>query len=138
MNTIRTEADYSYMESYIPPRCRKLRQREILGTCMVDIPSITADEAPVAMRYQHGWPRTMCEYRWYREHLYVRAPYSDYFANAEGWYPMPELLNRFRKNYFCQFERGADEADCIAKCQAEADRFLIIDGDQVWVRKINY
>lgn len=135
MNALHIEADYAYMESYIPPRCRKPRQREIRGTCTVTIPSITADEAPVAMRHFNCWPRTICDYRWFGEHLYIRAPYSSYLSNAEGWYPLEELLKHFRKRCFSPWEMGIDEADCITKCQDSADEFLVIDGDQVWVRK---
>lgn len=134
MKNIRFPADYAFIESYIPPRCRKPREREVKGVCSVSVPSVTSDEAPVAMRHKECWWPGIYEYRWYRKKLYRRVPYHAYLCNAEGWWPLEELPKRFRKNYFSPYEYGEDEADAIAKCKEKAKRFLIVDGDQVWER----
>ena len=132
MGNIQFEADYAYNESYIPPRCRKPRIREVHGPCTVSIPTITSDKAPVAMRHQHCWFPEIWEYRWFNQQLYRRSPYSSYYARAEGWYPLEELKKRFRKRYFSPYEIKEDAAGGIQACQEEADRYLIINGDEVW------
>lgn len=134
MKNIRFPADYAFIESYIPPRCRKPREREIKGICSVSVPSVTSDEAPVAMRHKECWWPSIYEYRWYRKKLYKRVPYRDYLCGAEGWWPLEELSKHFHKGYIPSYEHGKDEADAIAKRKEHAKEFLIVDRDQVWKR----
>jgi len=134
MKDIKFPADYTFTEPFIPPRCRKPRQREVQGVCTVSVPSISSDEAPVAMRHQSVWWPKVIEYRWYQKHLYKRTPFRDYRCNAEGWWPMEELSKHFHAGYSPYYQRGKNEADAIAKCKENAKQFLIIDDDQVWKR----
>lgn len=135
MKNVCFPADYAFIESYIPPRCRKPREREVKGVCSVSVPSVISDEAPVAMRHEDCWWRPkVIEYRWYRKKLYKRVLFSDYLCNAEGWWPLEELKKHFHKSYIPYYQYGQDEADAIAKCKEHAKEFLIVDGNQIWKR----
>ncbi len=134
MKNVHFPADYAFTESYVPPRCRNPRQREVRGICSVGVPSVSSDEAPVAMRHRYVWWPEVVEYRWFRKHLYKRVPFRDYLCNAEGWWPLEELQKHFRMSYIPYYKRGKDGADAIAKCKKEAKQFLIVGGDQVWER----
>lgn len=131
---IQLDADYAYRESYIPPRCHKPRIREIRETCTVRVPSVKSEEAPVAMRHRRCWFPEIQEYRWFGEHLYARAPYSRYLSNAKGWYPLEELEHRFQKSCIPTFEIKNSEKEAIEACQEQADRYIILDQEQVWER----
>lgn len=132
MKRMKFEADYAYKETFIPPRCRKPRTREAHGTCTVSIPSITAEEAPVALRHRHCWFPEIREYRWYNEKLYCRAPYSSYLSGAKGWFPLDELKNHFRQNYFSPWEVKDGKQAAIRTCKEKASRYLIISDGEVW------
>lgn len=126
-------ADFAYIEKYIPPRCRKPREREITGSCTVKIPSISADIAPIAMRHKTCWEPKEIIYRWYNGTLFTRSLYRHYLSNAKGFYPIDEMTKQFR-GYIPHYLKGKDEASSIRACQERANRYLIIDGDQVWER----
>lgn len=131
---IQFEAGYAFRESYIPPRCRKPRVRVTHGTCMVEVPSVSYQEAPVAMRHKACHFPNVREYRWYKQALYAHARYGDYLSMAEGWLPMEELKCRLLREYVPAHEVKANETEAIQACQEWADRYLIVNGEEVWVR----
>lgn len=134
MQYIQLGAGYAYRESYVPPRCRKPRIREIRDACAVRIPSVRSVEAPVAMRHRRCWFPEFQEYRWFEGNLYARVPYSRYLSNAKGWYPLEELQKKFFRPYIPPYEVRDSREEAMQACQDRADQFLVVNDDQVWER----
>ncbi|MGV8909154.1 MAG: hypothetical protein ACOH1Y_09240 [Propionicimonas sp.] len=67
----------------VPPGCRKPRDVHEVGLTQVEIPEVTGDQAPIAMRYPKGskWADV---YRWWGNQLW--APYvpSNYSVRSSG------------------------------------------------------
>lgn len=132
MKYIKLPANYEYVESYIPPRCRKSRERIVHGDCEVEVPSITANEAPIAFRHRACWFPQTVTYRYWNNRLYRRVPYHECLANAKGWYPMKEFKASFKRSYIPCYEQKMSKEECLEALRDWADSYLIINGDQVW------
>ena len=72
-----------FFEPYLPPRCRKVRCREVREIFSVEIKEVGSTEAPVAI-IEHGrifHPRI--EYHWHQKRLFTRVRLS-YFLSLNG------------------------------------------------------
>jgi len=73
---MKIEAKYTFQESYVPPRCRKPRYRDVDKTTTVTIKEITSEEAPIALIVTDYGTRNgiwgVCDtpYRWFGGKLY--------------------------------------------------------------------
>ena len=130
MEYIKFPANYEYRESYIPPRCRKPRERVIHGDCEVEVPSITADEAPIAFTHSYCFFPRRVTYRYWKGCLYHRVPKRVRYD--EGWLPVKSLKTKFVRSYIPFYEHKTSEAECLEALRDWAGAYLIISGNQVW------
>lgn len=132
MEFIKLPANYEYVERYIPPRCRKERERIIRSDCEVNVPSVAAEEAPVAFRHKDCWFPKLVVYRWWNGRLYHRIPYRTKYCNANGWYPLRKLKTSFVKTYFPTYDQKQSKAECLDALNKESGSYLIINRNEVW------
>lgn len=123
------QAAYTFDESYIPPRCRKPRIREVNETLSVEIKCIKADDAPIAMTHRGCFFPTRCVYRWFEGRLYRRETY--YTGQNNRWATLTDLKHKFSRATFVGWPQPSDRSSCHARCIQKANDYLIISG-QVW------
>ena len=123
---------YAYEESYIPPRCKNPRTRDVVGECLVNIPSANSCDAPIAMRHKSYCAISTINYRWFNNHLYKRVPRREHYSCADGWWTITELKKYLARDYVPRYLYGENEQDCIEKCKETASNYLILNGNQVW------
>lgn len=128
-----------FNESYLPPRCRKPRLREVTGTFEATIPQITSAEAPIAIRAtspfgrsainrDHQTSNKLMVYRWYNGKLYVMCRKSRFVSlggkqknvlaqpkdiYVNDWYPSRELAERTITNKFNSYLLIDDILHCV-------------------------
>lgn len=112
--------DY-FTTNVIPPRCRNPRTVWDKATLVVDVPEVTAAEAPVAFRVPQS-EGTACDYRWWGQRLWTaqQGRHDDEPARAgDGRFPAEVDMN----------SAGGDGLDEVtARLRALYADFLIIDG----------
>lgn len=115
-----------FYEPYLPPRCRKVRCREVREIFSVEIKEVGSTEAPVAI-IEHGrifHPRI--EYHWHQKRLFTRVRLS-YFLSLNG------KRDRQAKptDISVPFDDYAGEAtreQVQTRLDLWAQKFVIIDG----------
>lgn len=119
-----------YTESYLPPRCRKLRYRDACVEVVMEIDEITFDEAPLVMCHA-DWnsEEYVKDYRLWKGKLFARAKYSRFHAQKTGWAPVHAL-----DDYLSFVGRSTDRVVGMQEAmQSAMERVhLLIICDQVW------
>lgn len=126
-----------YYCAYIPSaRSQKYAFDEVEGEIKVSVPSVTADEAPVAFRlsdYSHQKGK-QTELRWYGGKLWRQHTSRDRSGEQSvivtdfGPEHLEHLLNPS-----LPWGHSRSRAVCIKRYRQEAERYLLIDG-AVWKR----
>ncbi|MDL2248942.1 hypothetical protein LJB89_04545, partial [Tyzzerella sp. OttesenSCG-928-J15] len=130
-------AKYSLFENYIPPRCRKPRQREVKKEIDVSIKEIRGELAPIAMITKTWESRvnkagtdthfglTDTVYRLYKKKLYT--PYICQSGNEIGTqYTVSDIMYRIHET---GYPYDATEQERIKKIRYNVRQLVIIDGD---------
>lgn len=123
---------YCYNEQYVPHRCRKPRTRMLRETIEVDILAVTSKDAPIAFTHKDCWfPQTRV-FRWFNGSLYLRETKRS--ARETGWETLTELRRWLSDGCI---PRSEVQDSCEAGRQyaaKKADRYLILNGREVWVK----
>lgn len=153
---MRFEVNYKYEKYWIPPRCRKPRPGVFEGTIMVEVPEVSATDAPWAC-VVHGHRRYFDEYpynalRHYNGRFYERAMTDmhidrkryakDSYGDRYWWcdyetehisqrrgMSINEMMRDVRQQ--TSWSMGRDEPDVILDIEECAGRYLIVNGE-VW------
>lgn len=126
---------YTYESWEIPPRARKPRPVRREATITVDVPTVTADQAPVVMRVpESAWSKDprMAELRGYAGRLFQPLTAEHVF---DHW-PL-EAPSVAAGSHLFPLERRSDhgsrsQATAEAEVRAELGKFLVVDG-MVWL-----
>lgn len=144
---MQVQALFSYTENVIPPRCRKARQiRKNDGVVQIEIPEVTGEEAPVAIRSSgHFMSRQdvsfSVDYRWFNGCLWT----ADNLDGAEprrrscghddeNWPAWKEEIDVRGEYGNSNHEYGYSDQRSMSKSEIEAAirelqaKHLIIDG----------
>jgi hypothetical protein len=136
--------DHEYMESWIPPRCRKARNRRLTAKFEGEIAEITAAEAPVAirMRDQSGFGdfisrhatklgrNAIVDFRWYNEKLYCLCRRRAFMC-LSGWLGEKRKLNRLaivKDIHFSVCNYSATKEEVQEALDKQLGEYLLIDG----------
>lgn len=139
---MKIKISYKYEMPYIPPRCRKVRYREEIADCLLDIPVVSPDDAPIAFRHGDVFRGTI-EYRFYKGKLYRRVRWDEKVCDATGFWPFEEFMKRIqRENTWSRvqtanFELAHSEAECKKVLRAKYRDYLLIQSKtniEVWQR----
>jgi len=122
---------FPYTELIIPPRCRKARYVNFDdGVFTTNIPCITAEQAPVAIRATFSC-KTF-EYRWYKERLwtaeslYRGKPVND--STYRAIEPVIDLRDGPASNPYILNAREKTHLDNTVALDARLKDIIIIDG----------
>lgn len=116
---------YTYKEGYLPtPRHRKLRYRDVQDVVILNIPEITEQEAPIALRV-HNWDDTKKNYRLWNNKLWTVIQWHDKHCGKEGLLPLSELHWYIRGEYAYWNYSKEEIANSFIE---DAKKYLIIDG----------
>lgn len=120
--------EIKYEETYLPPRCRKLRQRTATRTVITMVKEISPEEAPVAIREEtlfngEAWK----EYRFYKGKLYARARY--YLMDEGIWTIMDRKYLESKYSHYALYDRPYAKA--VSELRKAIHDCLIIN-DEVW------
>lgn len=130
LREITIPANYEYIESYMPPRCRKPRKRIVRGEHLVTIRCVDMADAPIAFTHRQCSFPNIARYRWYDGNLYKRS--LRHFGSGErAWTAMPYFKCLFKRDFFSAYERKSSVAECLAANAERASEYLIIGG-QPW------
>jgi hypothetical protein len=130
--------EHEYMESWIPPRCRKARNRRLKAKFSAEIAEISTDEAPVAFRMRDRWggDRFFAEhgtklgrnavalFRWHNEKLYA-------ICRRRAFMCLNGKLNRLAivgDIHFHVYNYSATKEEVQAELDKKLGEFLLIDG----------
>ncbi|KAI4453244.1 s-adenosylmethionine synthetase [Holotrichia oblita] len=129
-------AKYTFQEDYIPPHCRKTRQREVEKTVNITIREIGSELAPVAMitttwesRKVAGQKETVfglteTVYRWFRKKLFTPCICQS-GDNIGTQYTISDVMYRINQTgYSCD----STEKERLKQIKKNAGRYLLIDG----------
>lgn len=123
------QVGYKYKENYKPPRCRKLRVRELKDSVEVEIPDVHPEDAPIAFAHQNcGFPGRVV-YRWYNGALYTHA--RDNRVGVKGWETITGLRRRLASPFLYGCMHDSRE-EAIAYARSRAEEYIIISGRGVW------
>ena len=79
---MKIKVPYAYTESYVPPRCRKPRDRRVEASITLTIREITAEEAPIAIVHHErkvgDTGVTKIPYRWFDGRLWIVMRFQRY------------------------------------------------------------
>ena len=119
------KAKFEYKESYLPPRCRKLRYRDREVEIDIEIPETIKENAPLAFRHWDSTvPENTKEYRLYQDQLYTRVA-----RNPSEWETDRYLVSRLNRPWVLHYT----EEDGTQALMDQASLYLLID-QEVWVR----
>lgn len=113
-----------YWEPFIPPRCRKERQREVEGIFEGDIQEVTSAEAPVAIKEYatHKRKNPSVVYRWFNNTLYVVCRKSSLMSlNGQR-----NLIATPKDIYIDRWQR--DKAIAQKTIVNTLSKYLLVDG----------
>lgn len=139
---MRVQAELRYVETYLPPRCRKPREVALLSTHDVEVPEVSAAQAPVALvcpNPDHGGrdKRAVNEYRWHGGRLWLPAdrPAEDLVSVGNG-YSWLTAEAKPRAGWEAEQPPGTAinrgmETHAKGQAEAAAASLLLIDGE-VW------
>ena len=139
---MKIKISYKYEMPYIPPRCRKVRYREEIADCVLNIPVVTPDDAPIAFRHGDVFRGTV-EYRLYKGKLYRRIRWDEKVCGKTGFWPFEEFLKQIqdRNTWSCvktaNFELAHSEVECKKALRAKYREYLLIQNEtdiEVWQR----
>lgn len=83
---------FSYNHTYTPPRCRNPRtERRHDGNHVIEIPTLTAEQAPVALRSRD--PEYSVEYRWWNNRLWTTREMRGVKPTGTEWPLLPSVVN---------------------------------------------
>lgn len=126
-----------------PPRCRKPRTVDRTDSHTVEVPSVTAAQAPIALRIPErvnvwGTPQDAIDYRWFDGTLYRPAMENVYGREPEqlvaGSREFPFEVDRTGDAWQHKFgiRSGADSLDdMLAEIDSWWAKYIVIDG-LVW------
>lgn len=123
---MKVKVTVKYSEYYIPPRCRKPRQRSCEKETTVTIRETTSQEAPIAF-IAHKWDGDV-EYRYYKGKCYTKSLYKDHHCGKIGLFP-PEMIGDYLRGSYDYW--NYDYKTNRKSFADEAGRYLLIDG-VVW------
>lgn len=130
MNKHQVAFTLNFTESYLPPRCRKLRYRDASMEAVMEFDRISPDEAPLVLCHlDWNCDTYVKDYRLWKGRLFTRANYSHFHAQKRGWAPVSAL-----NDYMAFIGRSTDRVVGMKEAlQTVMDRvhLLIID-DEVW------
>lgn len=129
MEMIRRTFDVRYLETWLPPRCRRLRYRVVEEDMTFGIRSYSADEAPVAFRVSTGCGQYAI--RWNGAECYRRASWEGDWSER-----LRATHYRLRCDY-APYKAGdmiAEEpengrTDLISEVEASLSRVCLVDGE---------
>ena len=139
---MKIKISYKYEKPYIPPRCRKVRYQEETTDCVLNIPVVTPDKAPIAFRHEDVFWGSV-EFRFYKGNLYRRIRWDEKLCNAKGFWPLDEFLKQIQgeNTWACvrtaNFEMAHSETECIRALRAKYRGYLLVQSDtntEVWQR----
>ena len=128
---------YRYDESYVPPRCRKPRLREIEGVLEYDFRRATAAEAPVAImqrnrsrlqlgEHQHHGDGRRIEYRWHGGRLWAPVRLSSLVCLNGARNRRATVRDVYARGWN---HESHDHASACAALKGGLDaRWLLVDG----------
>lgn len=120
---MKIKVDVNYKESYLPPRCRKLRYRDAEKTTILNIRETTEEDAPIAFIVHH-YDKDII-YRYYKGKLYTLTKWNDVHCGKDGLLPPEELWQYLRGRY--DYWNGDYETN-RKEYMKEARQYLLIDG----------
>ena len=94
---MKVKVTVKYSEYYIPPRCRKPRQRDCEKDTYLTIRETTEQDAPIAF-IVHEWDGDV-EYRFYKGKLYTKSLYKNKCCGKTGLFPPEYIGDYLRGNY---------------------------------------
>ena len=117
---------FQYEEAFVPPRCRKSRQRIVKDTMEIHIPEATLSEAPVALRIRKPDEpdKSAEELRFWGDNVWVRWGHYDSKGLAPG---TMEQFCAHCKAYSNQLGLAREVA--MDEITAAFSRYLIVGGD---------
>lgn len=119
-----------YYEPYLPPRCRKLRYEKREEVLPVGIPSVTAEDAPVAFRlsdFHYERMEQKPEVRAFRGKLYERMTMNNVYAHGGFDSVKPEqLADHIRIWITLSTDRTRELV--TKEMRKEARQYIIVDG----------
>lgn len=139
---MKIKISYKYEMPYIPPRCRKVRYREEIADCVLNVPIVFPDDAPIAFRHSDIFRGTV-EYRLSKGKLYRRVRWDEKVCDASGFWPFEEFMkqiqseNTWSRVQTADFELAHSEAECKKALQAKYRNYLLIQNGgsiEVWQR----
>ena len=133
---MKVTAKYSFMEEFLPPRCRKPRKREVEKSMNVNIKELTSEQAPIAMitttwesRRVEGQADTVFGltptiYRCFNKRLYTPC-ISRSGDDIGTQYTISDVIWRINET---GHPYNATEQERVKKIRSNAKRYVIIDG----------
>lgn len=125
---------FNYVESVIPPRCRKARPVKFSdGEFKVCITSVSSTEAPVAIRstgLNGEGAMFIADYRWWKQKLWTSCLMEE-CVPKQTLVPPPseiDLRNDQYADLFCVHKETQTRAEQEKLIQEWVTRFLLIDG----------
>ena len=123
---------YCYNKQYVPYRLPQARTRMLRETIEVDIPSATSKEAPIAFTHKDCWFPQMRVFRWFNGNLYTRETKRP--AKETGWETLADLRQWLSDGYISRLEVQDDEETGRQYAIKKANRYLILNKREVWVK----
>lgn len=132
---------FSYSEDYLPPRCKKLRVREVQSSTSVNIRECSKEDAPLVMVVKN-YNCEDCEIRVFKGQLYRNVQWRNMKKNDVDPLEHNETVNTINwqhtiwgHDYYnaCRWTGELGDATSKAKIKKQAGKYLII-GDMVFER----
>lgn len=132
---------FSYSEDYLPPRCKKLRVREVQSSTSVNIRECSKEDAPLVMVVKN-YNCEDCEIRVFKGQLYRNVQWRNMKKNDVEPLEHNETVNTINwqhtiwgHDYYnaCRWTGELGDATSKAKIKKQAGKYLII-GDMVFER----
>ena len=120
---MKVKVTVKYSEYYIPPRCRKPRQRDCEKDTFITIHEATSQEAPIAF-IVHKWDGDV-EYRFYKGKCYTKSLYKNHHCGKTGLFP-PEMIGAYLRGNYAYW--NDDYKKNRKTFTDDASRYLLIDG----------
>ena len=130
MEMIERTFEVRYLETWLPPRCRRLRYRVVEEDMTFGIRSYSADEAPVAFRVSTGSEKF--DIRWNGAECYRRASWE-----SGDWSEWLRATHYSLRCDYAPYKAGDMTAngpengrtDLVSEVEASLSRVCLVDGE---------